>query len=168
MHEIECKQPRRKQRKLGTLEHALAERIHQGNHCNAEQRTHDSPTEGIHAEYRNADGNDYFSERRMRNLVDTKIMQMFICGSCVVELIEIHAGHVTRVFRHAVLFIDKSRCGCIVHRYMKQVACRVKERKLVYPCFAAHNCQRDVFCCAVQAAVANPPVHCSETLVDFD
>ena len=28
----------------------------------------------------------------MRNLVDIKIMQMFICGSCVVELIEIHAG----------------------------------------------------------------------------
>ena len=65
MHKIEGKKHRSQSSKGGATGGLFCKEIQKGNHGNAKEGAHDSPTEGIHPKECNSCGDDDFSQRRM-------------------------------------------------------------------------------------------------------
>ena len=82
-------QHRAQQRDPPSAEEALQEDIHDRQHQNAGQGPGKTPAKGRHAEKKNAQGQEFLPERRMRKLVRPDIMKMLPRGAGVVNLVKI-------------------------------------------------------------------------------
>ena len=130
MHTVKGPQPGRQQGIIRPPEHPLGKHIQDGHHGNAEQRPHDPPAEGIHAEYQYAQGNDKLAQRRVGPFVYGHVVDVLIGRPGMVDLVKDHSVVIAGPVGHGALFIHQSRSLCR-SRDREQVARLIKEGDLV-------------------------------------
>ena len=113
VHEVEGEDDRAADGYLRRAAHALYEIIEYGQHEQAEERAHETPAEGRHAEETDAYADDELAKGRMCYLVGVDVLDVLQRGAGVVDLVEVAAVQIARGLGYELLLVEE-RGGVLV------------------------------------------------------